>query len=258
MKTVLRRLWIFAGLFFMAWLYWGFQSESLPGSVLTSSSTVHVTPLAAGGWRFEPKQPKGSQTLVFLPGGMVEPIAYAPLVRSVADSGFPAILQPLPWRGAFTEAQRADLFAAISQHAQASRVVLAGHSRGAMLAARYAHDHPTSLAGLVLVATTHPRDFSLADFRSPLTKVYGTNDGVAGFADMQANTSLLPPQTRWAKIEGGNHVQFGFYRHQLMSGSATISRDEQQRQTLAALLTVLAPDAATPTGNPLPATTPAP
>jgi hypothetical protein len=46
---------------------------------------------------------------------------------------------------------------------------------------------------------------------------------------MLPNRHLLPPDTRWIGIEGGNHVQFGYYRHQLGDGAASISRDDQQR-----------------------------
>jgi hypothetical protein len=56
---------------------------------------------------------------------------------------------------------------------------------------------------------------------------------------VKANAHLLPPSTRWVRIEGGNHRQFGSYRYQLFDGSATISRESQQEQTVAALLTML-------------------
>jgi hypothetical protein len=63
----------------------------------------------------------------------------------------------------------------------------------------------------------------------PVTKVYGTRDGIAGHDDMLRNKHLLPPATQWIGIEGGNHVQFGHYRHQLGDDPATISREAQQR-----------------------------
>lgn len=52
---------------------------------------------------------------------------------------------------------------------------------------------------------------------------------------MKLNAALLPASTQWVKIEGGNHVQFGHYRHQLGDDAATISRAEQQTATENAL-----------------------
>src|SRR5688572_9207626 len=108
-----------------------------------------------------------------------------------------------------------------------------------MLAARFLHENRTGLAGLALIGTTHPRDFSLAGVTMPVTKIYGTRDGVASFDKIRQNRHLLPPNTTWVEIEGGNHVQFGYYRHQLGDSEATISRAEQQKLVETALLAAL-------------------
>lgn len=236
---VLRTVWMLGGLGFLLWLAVGFQSVDIPTGTFQSSDTVRVEEREGGGWTFTPVSASGPKALVFLPGGMVDPQAYGPLVRAVAEQGNRAILLPIPWRSAYTQTQRQNLFAEIRAVSRQSPVVLAGHSRGAMLAATYAHAERDGLAALVLIATTHPRDFSLADLTIPVTKVYGTNDGVAGVADIKKNAPLLPAHTEWIAIEGGNHVQFAHYRHQLMAGTSTISREEQQRQTVDALVRVL-------------------
>jgi hypothetical protein len=49
----------------------------------------------------------------------------------------------------------------------------------------------------------------------------------------------LPPGTRHVRIDGGNHSQFGAYGFQPGDWPATISRTEQQRQTLEAVLRML-------------------
>jgi pimeloyl-ACP methyl ester carboxylesterase len=121
----------------------------------------------------------------------------------------------------------------------ARRWVLAGHSRGAALGARFAAVYPDLLAGLVLIGTTHPKRGSLASLAIPVTKIYGTRDCVADSASVLANASLLPPGTRWVRIEGANHRQFGWYGAQLGDCSATISREAQQARTLEVLRAVL-------------------
>jgi pimeloyl-ACP methyl ester carboxylesterase len=92
---------------------------------------------------------------------------------------------------------------------------------------------------MVLVGTTHPKRDDLSLLSIPVTKVYGSSDGVAPADRVVANQRLLPEQTRWVKIEGGNHSQFGHYGHQLRDGEATISREMQQSITRSALLGAL-------------------
>jgi hypothetical protein len=62
-------------------------------------------------------------------------------------------------------------------------------------------------------------------------------------AGAQFETARLPASTQWVRIEGGNHAQFGYYGSQLFDGlydgRATITRENQQAATLAALLAVL-------------------
>jgi len=46
------------------------------------------------------------------------------------------------------------------------------------------------------------------------------------------NKPKLPPATTFAKIEGANHSQFGYYGFQLGDHKATISREQQQDAVL--------------------------
>jgi len=72
-----------------------------------------------------------------------------------------------------------------------------------------------------------------------VTKVYASNDGVAPPNRVISNKGLLPKETQWVEIKGGNHSQFGHYGHQLFDGKATISRETQQTATRSALLEAL-------------------
>jgi hypothetical protein len=56
---------------------------------------------------------------------------------------------------------------------------------------------------------------------------------------IDASRSLLPPDTQWTAIEGGNHAQFGWYGPQPGDNQATITREEQQAQIVAATLQLL-------------------
>ena len=62
-----------------------------------------------------------------------------------------------------------------------------GHSRGGMLAAKFAAAHPDLPSGLVLLGTTHPRELNLSGIPPtvPVVKVFGSHDGVATPEDVQ-------------------------------------------------------------------------
>jgi pimeloyl-ACP methyl ester carboxylesterase len=219
----------------------GFQAVDVPDDVLKSDQRIAVE-TTDHGLEFRRRVNQKPVGMIFLPGGMVQPVAYAPLMRRIASAGYPAHLLYLPMRCACTDAQVRELFQKIHRVIKAEPNVawlLAGHSRGGMLASRFVHENGAGLVGLVLIATTHPRDFSLADLTMPVTKIYGTFDGVAIYAKMRQNQHLLPQNTTWVQIPGANHVQFGYYRHQLGDDRAIISRAEQQKLLDAALLNAL-------------------
>lgn len=241
MRKWIRRIWLAAGLSFTAWLVWNAQAHGVNPAMLQSSETVTVHDSGAV-LQYSPRPDTASVGLIFLPGGAVDPRAYVPLLRAVAEAGYPAALVRLPWRAAPTEASRRavwDRILAVAAKDPGRRWILAGHSRGAALSARFAREHPEALAGLVLIATTHPKDFTLAALPIPVTKIYATNDCVADSAAVLANAGLLPADTRWVRVEGGNHRQFGWYGAQLGDCASTISREAQQARTLEVLLETL-------------------
>jgi pimeloyl-ACP methyl ester carboxylesterase len=237
----IRRIWMGSGLAFMAWLFWNAQARGVDPMLLRTGNAIVVAD-SGPFLRFSPRATSSAAGLIFLPGAAVDPTAYAPLLRAVADAGHPVVLVRLPWRMAPTAASQVTVrerITAVQAGEPARRWVLAGHSRGAALSARFAGAYPDLLAGLVLIGTTHPKRGSLASLAMPVTKIYGTRDCVADSASVLANASLLPPGTRWVRIEGANHRQFGWYGAQLGDCSATISREAQQARTLEVLRAVL-------------------
>lgn len=227
-------VWASAGLLFTAWIVWNMQAHGVPDGLRTSSSTVMVSE-HDGAAVFLPTGAAADQTaLVFLPGGAVDPDAYLPFVRAVADAGWPVALVRLPWRVAFTEAAQIEVWKRATEVRAswgASRpIVLGGHSRGAALSALFASRYPADLSGLLLIGTTHPKDQDLSSLRIPVLKISGTRDCVADLKTSKAGAAKLPAQAVWTTIVGANHAQFGYYGTQLGDCSATISREDQQRQ----------------------------
>jgi len=254
----LRRVWATLGgvalVGFLGWVAVGYRASGKARAALIGDDRVAVD--ARGEvWRFAPASGRERRRvgLVFFPGALVDPRAYAPLARRIAKDGHPAIIVTLPWRGAFGTADRPAVRGRARRAMQRERGVdawiVAGHSRGAKVAALLARDGTPELAGLALIGSTHPRDFSLAALEIPVVKAYGTNDGVAPADAVRANRHLLPESTTWIRIKGGNHSQFGWYGFQPLDRFADITREEQQAQTIAAIRELLARVESSPGGT---------
>lgn len=237
MRRWFRIAWIAAGLGSIAWLVNGIQVTDLPDEMFRAMPEISIERYTTES-RFTPKNNPRGVNLLFYPGAMVDPLSYDPLARRIARAGYPVVVLHLPIRIAFGS-HVDEMMSRTLEKVRSGRWALAGHSRGAVLAATFAHLHPERVAGLVLVGTTHPRDFDLSSARFPVTKIMASRDGVAPVAQSRANQGLLPPTTRFVMIEGGNHAQFGYYRYQLFDGEAIISREEQQQQLTGAMLAAL-------------------
>lgn len=225
----------------LSWMFWSMQARGVDDEVLVSSPGVEVVS-ATDRTVFRPVSGARPAALVFYPGALVEPAAYAPMARDLAEAGHEVVVLELPWRLAPTQAHRDSLFErtrAVLAAQPDRRWIVGGHSRGGALAARFAWRHPEAADGLLLVGTSHPREDDLSGLRIPVTKVYASEDGLASVAEVEGFAHLLPASTRWVEIAGGNHRQFGWYGYQIGDGTATISRVEQQRQLVRAALQAL-------------------
>jgi len=237
-----RLIWVACGVLFIVFIVSNTRARGVDRAVFRSTSSVRV--LDTGNViQFLPTRESPGAGIIFLPGGGIDPVAYAPLMRSVAESGHSAVIVKVPWRIAPTSGARTDLWLRIAGVLATGGLgkswVLAGHSRGAVFALNYVTQHPRQLAGLALIGTTHPRDIDIYGSKLPVMKIVGTRDCVATMERVMANARLLPPSTQWVRIQGGNHRQFGYYGYQLGDCGAKISRTSQQRQTAFALIRFL-------------------
>jgi pimeloyl-ACP methyl ester carboxylesterase len=243
---ITRRLWIAAGiLFFVVFTTWALLAYRASARAYDALGTDHRVTITnhATHWSFLPgSQAPNRAGLVFFPGAAVDPAAYAVLCRRVAEAGYAVVLVKVPRRGMFGGAEGRVPFArarAGMRELSTRGWVVAGHSRGARIAAEMLLHDPSGIAGLILIGSSHPRDFSIAHVTGPVTRIYGTRDTVADVEKLEATRRNLPASARWIRIEGGNHSQFGHYGFQPGDWPATISREDQQAQTLAAVLEAL-------------------
>ena len=225
-----------------AWMLWNMQARGVDPSTFESDSTVTVS-AAPGLTAFTPAVDTAGVGLVFYPGALADPEAYAPMARAVAEAGYAVVVVELPYRLAPFERHRDELAARtralVRETAGRRSWVVGGHSKGGKLAAQFVRDHGADAAGLLLIGTSHPREDDLTGLDLDVTKVYGSEDGLASEEEVDRFGANLPPSTHWVRVEGGNHAQFGWYGWQLGDGRATITRAEQQAATVRAVVAQL-------------------
>lgn len=198
---------------------------------LQTKDSVLVTEMLNGLYLDGP----GNETaLIFYPGAKVEYTAYLPLLSNLADRGIDCFLIKMPCNLAFFGQNKAEK---IMDSYEYDYWYLSGHSLGGAMAASYASGHLESLDGLVLLAA-YPTKSLKSDSFSVLS-IYGSEDGVLNMEKVEEGKSQMPADYMEICIEGGNHAQFGNYGEQKGDHAARISREEQQVQTVEAILNLM-------------------
>lgn len=159
--------------------------------------------------------------VIFYPGAKVEAEAYLPLLDQIRQTGVTCILVHMPFHMAIFDSNAAE--DVMVQFPDVQHWYMAGHSMGGAMASQFASNHPDDIDGLILLGA-----YIYGDYPEENTlTIYGSlNQSVEDHIDYTENI---------VEIEGGNHAQFGNYGPQKGDLPATISAQEQQRQTVAAI-----------------------
>lgn len=165
----------------------------------------------------------GETGVIFYPGGKVDEEAYAPLMKLLSERGITAVLVKMPFRLAVLNVNAAK--DARKACPQVENWYIAGHSLGGAMASSYA-SKDDEIKGLILLGAYPTEKTDI-----PVLSFYGSADGVMNREKYREALSLMPDDFAEHIIEGGNHAGFGSYGKQDGDGEATISAEEQQKQT---------------------------
>jgi len=210
-------------------IYWT-QSTKLPTAeafeALEPDSGISIT--QSNHWIEFSSNKTPSIGFIFYPGGGVDYRAYSPQLRLITGEGIHIFLVKMPLNIAFLGANRAAEI--MENHPEISVWVIGGHSLGGVVAAEFAANNP-EVDALVLWAS-YPANDKLK-FKEDLLvlSIYGTNDGLTTLQDIADSKDLLPEDTLFLSIEGGNHAQFGSYGTQKGDGKAYMSAEQQASKT---------------------------
>ena len=205
-------------------------------SALESTDRVTIT---QDKWIvFEPV--KETETgLIFYPGGLVEPTAYAPVMHQIAEEGVLVIITPMPLNLAIINTGAAN--AVIDAYPEISTWILAGHSLGGASAAIFAENNPERIDAIALWDSYPPDSADLSDNTISVISIFGTTNNFPNTENFDDKKPLLPAGAIFIGIEGANHAQFGDYGPQKGDVVASMSLAEQHEQVAEIMLDFINP-----------------
>ena len=177
--------------------------------------------------------------LIFLPGARVDPRAYAPELRRVAQAGYLVVVLKEPF--GFSIADRDHAETIIENHPEVEHWAVGGHSLGGTVAASFA-EGDRRVEGLLLLASYPSGRIERADLRT--TSVSGELDPLVTPADVATSRANLPADTTYVVVPGASHASFGAYGRQPGDATPTADPAAVQDQVAAAavdLLTAISP-----------------
>jgi hypothetical protein len=203
----------------LLWMIKSYKYESVAAEALKSNDIIKVTD--DNFITFTPQNTTATKGLIFYPGAKVEPEAYSPMCKKVAEAGYKVIIVKMPLNFAIFSPDKAN--EVINLYPDIDKWVIGGHSLGGVMASDYAAKEE-KIKGLVLYAS-YPQGDELEVLDKQVLSIWGSNDGVADLDKIK--DAKLPKDTKFIEIDGGNHAQFGDYGYQSGDNDATISEEEQ-------------------------------
>jgi len=177
--------------------------------------------------------------LIFYPGGLVEPTAYAPVLHQIADNGVLVIITPMPLNLAILNTGAAN--AVIDAYPHISTWVLAGHSLGGASASIFTENNPTRIDAIALWDSYPANSADLSDNAISVISIFGTTNNIPNTENFNENKRLLPADTIFIGLEGANHAQFGDYGPQKGDVAASMSLAEQHDRVAEIMLDFINP-----------------
>ena len=184
---------------------------------------------------FTPTKNKSSTGIIFYPGGKVQAEAYSGIASKLAAKGYTTIIVKMPFNLAFFGVNSAD--DVIAKHPEINSWVIMGHSLGGVFASEYAVNHQDKIKGIVYLAAYPSTNASNATFKA--LSIRGSLDGLTTSQKIDESKNKFPVNTTFITIPGGNHYNNGNYGPQAGDNNSTITRDEQQNETVGYIIEFL-------------------
>jgi hypothetical protein len=207
------------------WLNKSYSPQDVAKAALVSDKNIEVK--IDDYISFTPKNVEPTKGFIIYPGAKVEPGAYAPFSRDIAEKGYEVIILDMPFNIALLGQNKAEK--AMKDYSDITHWVVGGHSLGGVVASKFATEN-NMVDGVVLLAS-YPNNDNLKNMVKNVLSIYGSKDGVVNFKQLIESREKLPKDTTYVEIEGANHSQFGDYGLQEGDNEALITSEEQMEIT---------------------------
>lgn len=208
-----------------------YQAEPEPLAAVKSDDRIVITD-EDSGILMQPADGQSDIGLVFIPGGKVDPWAYAAKLSGVVAEDGVTVVITKPWLNlAFFDLRPLGSFTALASHIDTW--IVGGHSLGGVRSCMLAPE----AQGLLLFGSYCAND--LSGWEEPVLSISGSEDGLSTPEKIGDARDLLPADARLVEIDGASHSSFGDYGAQAGDGTPTIS-DEEMTEQLTILIGELA------------------
>ncbi len=181
MRRVKRWWWLLLSLPILAtavFLIWATTGpEPMPEALAALQSDAQVEVQTEPWLVFAPVGVDPTTGLILYPGGRVDPRAYAPTGRAIAQEGYLVVVVPMPLDLAFFAPDRA--LEVVAAFPRVQNWAVGGHSLGGAMSTRLVYENPEAAQGLVLWAAYPAATDDLSKRNLAVASIYGTRDGVA-------------------------------------------------------------------------------
>jgi hypothetical protein len=185
---------------------------------------------------FEPEG-EAIANLVFYQGGLVKTEAYAVLGQLLAEKGIRVYLPKMFLNLAITNI---DVFDKVREkNNNELDWYIGGHSLGGASASIYVAKNPENVTGIFFLGSYPSNKSDLSQHQLAVVSINATNDQIINVENFQRTKRLLPDDTVFLEIVGGNHSNFGYYGLQAGDGVSAISREEQHDTVANALFEMI-------------------
>lgn len=182
-----------------------------------------------------------SHTIIFYPGGLVEPQAYVKIFCDfIKSNSVDVIIVKFPGNLAVFDPEAA---LEIKEKYGGKSIIIGGHSLGGAMACTAIDRYRDEFDGLLLMGAYPAESVDLSDWSGKVLSLSAEFDQLATADEIEASKARLPQaivtnsvsqfpdslerKTVFHEIKGGNHAQFGSYGAQSKDGKATITQEEQ-------------------------------
>jgi hypothetical protein len=239
-KITLLGLLVFVVIAVLGLLVWSstsaYPARQVALSALNSSESVTVT---QDQWITFTPVSTAEKGLIFYPGGLVEPAAYAPVLHRIAQEGVLVMIVPMPLNLAILNPGAAN--GVMDHYPSIATWIIAGHSLGGATAAIFADNNPTKIDAIALWDSYPPNSADLSEHEFSALSIFGTMNSVPNTENFNEKRVLLPEETTFVAIEGASHAQFGDYGPQKGDVIPTISLAKQHARVAEIMLDFINP-----------------